>query len=247
MFESAPNGYFLNDLIVFHGLGKGCHVSKGFLIEPPELSTAAPEHLNAFQDQIALVLALSSREAPAASAVVLRLRLSRGVAALPRADGDARRTSGRAARATSASPATGRRCRSAAFAGSGSSSTSRGRSTSPRPPVRPAERTCANITKSCSSNSAPSLRSSTRCSGKSSTARASSRWATRTTTATPSRFLNPSLAERFDFDPLETYVPGTFHPGELLAQRSQRACRKDQASGWTATIIPSSSCIAGRR
>src|SRR3954469_1684672 len=57
MFEPAPNGYFLNDLIVFHGLGKGCYVSKGFLIEPPELSTAAPEHLNAFQDQIALVLA----------------------------------------------------------------------------------------------------------------------------------------------------------------------------------------------
>jgi type IV secretion system protein TrbE len=57
MFESAPNGYFLNDLIVFHGLGKGCQVSKGFLIEPPDLSAAAPEHLNAFQDQIALVLA----------------------------------------------------------------------------------------------------------------------------------------------------------------------------------------------
>ena len=57
MFESAPNGYFINDLIVFHGLRKGCYVSKGFLIEPPELSAAAPEHLNAFQDQIALVLA----------------------------------------------------------------------------------------------------------------------------------------------------------------------------------------------
>ena len=57
MFESAPNGYFLNDLIVFHGLRKGCYVSKGFLIEPPELSAAAPEHLNVFQDQIALVLA----------------------------------------------------------------------------------------------------------------------------------------------------------------------------------------------
>jgi len=57
MFESAPNGYFLNDLIVFHGLGKGCHVSKGFVIEPPELGAAAPEHLNAFQDQIALLLA----------------------------------------------------------------------------------------------------------------------------------------------------------------------------------------------
>lgn len=57
MFESAPNGYLINDLIVFQGLRKGCYVSKGFLIEPPELSSAAPEHLNAFQDQIALVLA----------------------------------------------------------------------------------------------------------------------------------------------------------------------------------------------
>ena len=34
MFESAPNGYFLRDLIVFYGLRKGCYVSKGFLIEP---------------------------------------------------------------------------------------------------------------------------------------------------------------------------------------------------------------------
>lgn len=57
MFESAPNGYFINDLIVFHGLGKGCHVSKGFIFEPPELGAAAPDHLNAFQDQIALLLA----------------------------------------------------------------------------------------------------------------------------------------------------------------------------------------------
>lgn len=56
MFESPPNGYFLNDLIVFEGLGKGCYVSKGFIMEPPELSTAAPEHLNAFQDQIILLL-----------------------------------------------------------------------------------------------------------------------------------------------------------------------------------------------
>lgn len=57
MFESAPNGYFINDLIVFDGLRKGCHVSKGFLIEPADLSAAAPEHLNAFQDQLALLLA----------------------------------------------------------------------------------------------------------------------------------------------------------------------------------------------
>jgi hypothetical protein len=57
MFESPPNGYFIRDLIVLHGLRKGCYVSKGFIIEPPDLSAAAPEHLNAFQDQLALVLA----------------------------------------------------------------------------------------------------------------------------------------------------------------------------------------------
>jgi type IV secretion system protein TrbE len=57
MFETAPNGYFVRDLIVFHGLRKGCYVSKAFTIEPPDLSAAAPEHLNAFQDQLALVLA----------------------------------------------------------------------------------------------------------------------------------------------------------------------------------------------
>jgi type IV secretion system protein TrbE len=57
MFETAPNGYFIRDLIVLHGLRKGCYVSKGFIIEPPDLRAAAPEHLNAFQDQLALVLA----------------------------------------------------------------------------------------------------------------------------------------------------------------------------------------------
>ena len=57
MFETAPNGYFIRDLLVFHGLRKGCYVSKGFIIEPPDLSAAAPEHLNSFQGQLALVLA----------------------------------------------------------------------------------------------------------------------------------------------------------------------------------------------
>ncbi len=57
MFETPPNGYFIRDLIVLHGLRKGCYVSKGFIIEPPDLSAAAPEYLNAFQDQLALVLA----------------------------------------------------------------------------------------------------------------------------------------------------------------------------------------------
>src|ERR1700687_664407 len=57
MFESPPNGYFVRDLVVFHELRKGCFVSKGFVIEPADLSAAAPEHLNAFQDQLALLLA----------------------------------------------------------------------------------------------------------------------------------------------------------------------------------------------
>ena len=57
MFESSPNGYFVRDLVVFHGLRKGCYISKGFIVEPPDLSAAAPEHLNAFQDQLALLLA----------------------------------------------------------------------------------------------------------------------------------------------------------------------------------------------
>src|ERR1700719_4714884 len=56
MFESAPNGYFVRDLVVFHGLRKGCYVSKGFVVEPADLSSAAPEHLNASQDQLALLL-----------------------------------------------------------------------------------------------------------------------------------------------------------------------------------------------
>ena len=57
MFEQAPNGHFLQDMIIFGGLRKGGHVAKGFIFEPPDLSTAAPAHLNEFQDQISLLLA----------------------------------------------------------------------------------------------------------------------------------------------------------------------------------------------
>ena len=57
MFEHAPNGHFLQDLIVFHGLRKGGHVAKGFIFEPPEMTNAAPAHLNEFQDQVSLMLA----------------------------------------------------------------------------------------------------------------------------------------------------------------------------------------------
>ncbi len=57
MFEHAPNGHFLRDMIVFDGLRKGGHVAKGFIFEPPDLMNAAPAHLNEFQDQLSLLLA----------------------------------------------------------------------------------------------------------------------------------------------------------------------------------------------
>jgi hypothetical protein len=57
MFEQAPNGHFLQDLIVFSGLRKGGYVAKGFIFEPPDLMNAAPAHLNEFQDQLSLLLA----------------------------------------------------------------------------------------------------------------------------------------------------------------------------------------------
>ncbi|MCI0539169.1 MAG: hypothetical protein L0Z50_28510 [Verrucomicrobiales bacterium] len=57
MFDQAPNGYFLNDLIVFNGLGEGGYVSKGFVFEPPDLMNAEVSELNAFQDQLSLLLA----------------------------------------------------------------------------------------------------------------------------------------------------------------------------------------------
>jgi hypothetical protein len=57
MFDDAPNGYFVRDLIVFNGLRQGCFVSKGFIFEPPDLDNAQVSDLNEFQDQISLLLA----------------------------------------------------------------------------------------------------------------------------------------------------------------------------------------------
>ncbi len=57
MFDQAPNGYFLNDLIVFNRLAEGGYVSKGFVFEPPDLTNAEVSELNAFQDQLSLLFA----------------------------------------------------------------------------------------------------------------------------------------------------------------------------------------------
>src|SRR6185436_3580905 len=57
MFERAPNGYFVRDLIVFNHLRRGGYVSKGFVFEAPDLTNSPVADLNAFQDQLCLLLA----------------------------------------------------------------------------------------------------------------------------------------------------------------------------------------------
>jgi hypothetical protein len=57
MFENAPNGYFVRDLIVFNGLAQGGYVSKGFFLQPPDLANAPVSELNEFQSQVCLLLA----------------------------------------------------------------------------------------------------------------------------------------------------------------------------------------------
>jgi hypothetical protein len=57
MFESSPNGYFINDLLVFNSLNAGGYVAKGFFVESPDMTNAQPTELNQFQDQLSLLLA----------------------------------------------------------------------------------------------------------------------------------------------------------------------------------------------
>lgn len=57
MFEKAPNGYFVRDMIAFNRLSQGGYVSRGFIFHPPDLSNAPISELNEFQDQICLLMA----------------------------------------------------------------------------------------------------------------------------------------------------------------------------------------------
>src|SRR5205814_1886721 len=57
MFERAPNGYFIRDLVVFNHLRRGGYVSKGFVFEAPDLSNSPAADLNEFQEQLCLLLA----------------------------------------------------------------------------------------------------------------------------------------------------------------------------------------------
>ena len=57
MFERAPNGFFTRDLIVFNHLRRGGFVAKGFIFEAPDLTNSPVADLNDFQDQLCLLLA----------------------------------------------------------------------------------------------------------------------------------------------------------------------------------------------
>ena len=57
MFERAPNGFFVRNLIVFNLLRRGGFVSKGFVFEAPDLTNSQVADLNDFQDQLCLLLA----------------------------------------------------------------------------------------------------------------------------------------------------------------------------------------------
>ena len=57
MFERAPNGFFVRNLIVFNQLRRGGYVAKGFVFEAPDLTNSQVADLNDFQDQLCLLLA----------------------------------------------------------------------------------------------------------------------------------------------------------------------------------------------
>src|SRR5881296_3246896 len=57
MFERAPNGFFVRDLIVFNHLRRGGYVSKGFIFQAPDLTNSPIADLNDFQEELCLLLA----------------------------------------------------------------------------------------------------------------------------------------------------------------------------------------------
>src|SRR5436190_1635784 len=57
MFERAPNGFFVRGMMVFNHLRRGGYVSKGFVFEAPDLTNSPAADLNDFQDQLCLLLA----------------------------------------------------------------------------------------------------------------------------------------------------------------------------------------------
>jgi hypothetical protein len=108
IIEKPANGSFLRDLLIFNGLNAGGFASKGFIFEPPDFNNAQIGGLNEFQDQLSVLLAsLNDNQRLQVQwfcdsdyrRALLRYKMRRS----------ARRTLGRAGRATIASLATGAR------------------------------------------------------------------------------------------------------------------------------------------
>jgi hypothetical protein len=57
IIERPANGYFLRDLLIFNGLNAGGFASKGFIFQPPDFNNAQISELNEFQDQLSILLA----------------------------------------------------------------------------------------------------------------------------------------------------------------------------------------------
>lgn len=57
MISGPPDGYFVRDMILFGHLRRGGYVGKGFMVEAPDLSNSPVSDLNLFQDQLCLLLA----------------------------------------------------------------------------------------------------------------------------------------------------------------------------------------------
>src|SRR6266542_4145079 len=57
MLERAPNGFFIRDMMIFNHLRRGGYVSKGFIFEALDLTNSPAADLNDFQDQTCLLLA----------------------------------------------------------------------------------------------------------------------------------------------------------------------------------------------
>jgi len=57
MRSSAPNGFFAEGMMIFGALEKGGYASKGFVLQPPDLRGASVAQLNAYQDKIRTLLA----------------------------------------------------------------------------------------------------------------------------------------------------------------------------------------------
>ncbi|MDF9827057.1 type IV secretory pathway VirB4 component [Ereboglobus sp. PH5-10] len=57
MKTTAPNGHFIEGMILYGSLEKGGVASKGFLLQPPDLRGGTTAQLNAYQDKIRSLLA----------------------------------------------------------------------------------------------------------------------------------------------------------------------------------------------